>query len=578
LSTIRLNKLLATRGIGARRKCDQLIESGAVSVNGEVVTAPGARVVEGRDRITVNGRPIPERTQHRYLLLNKPVGVITTLRDPEGRRTIADLIPREGRLFPVGRLDADTSGLLIVTNDGGLAHHLMHPRYGITKFYRVLLVRDATDQQLARLAAGVEFEPGVRSAPAMVRRRDPVPRGAVIEIALHEGRHRQVRRMCEAVGLTVLGLHRWAYGPLKLGELARGIWRELSEAEVAALRSASARPHPRPAGTGPLTRERRPAGWRPERRPTGDRPERRPAAERPERRTGNERPERRPTGDRPERRPAAGRPERRPAAEGPERRPAAERPERRPPFAAGETRERGRPFRREERGALRRDERGPLRGGQRGPMRRDPRAPDARADRRGPRRAEVRGVARGEGRREGRAFSRRESGPAARPFARGGRRAEARPIARGGGRPAARPFARGGRSDEARPFVRGERRPGGRSSARAARPQRGRSFEPRGEWRPGAPAGGKRGAPRRGRFGIPRSGAGASPSRGDAPRGRSDAPRGRSNAPRGGSDAPRGRGNFRRGGAPAPRGRSTPARSRRDGARSPFQRPRRNEN
>jgi 23S rRNA pseudouridine2605 synthase len=517
LSTIRLNKLLATRGVGARRKCDQLIESGAVSVNGEVVTAPGARVVEGRDRITVNGRPIPERTQHRYLLLNKPVGVITTLRDPEGRRTIADLIPREGRLFPVGRLDADTSGLLIVTNDGGLAHHLMHPRYGITKFYRVLLARDATDQQLARLAAGVEFEPGVRSAPAMVRRRDPVPRGAVIEIALHEGRHRQVRRMCEAVGLTVLGLHRWAYGPLKLGELARGIWRELSEAEVAALRSASARPHARPAGAGPPTRERR---------PTGDRRERRPSSE---------------------------------------------RPERRPPFAAGETRERGRPFRREERGPMRREERAPLRGGQRGPMRRDPGPPAARADRRGPRRAEVRGMARGAGRREGRAVSRRESGPAGRPFARGGRRAEVRPIARGGGRPAARPFARGGRRDEARPFARGERRPDGRSSARAGRPQRGRSFEPRGEWRPGAPAGGKRGAPRRGRFGIPRSRAGASPSRSDAPRGRGDSPRGR-------GDAPRGRGDFRRGGAPAPRGRSAPARSRRDGARPPFQRPRRNEN
>ncbi|MGH7742979.1 MAG: pseudouridine synthase, partial [Candidatus Eiseniibacteriota bacterium] len=256
MSTIRLNKLLATRGVGARRKCDRLIESGLVRVNGEVITAPGARVVEGRDKITVSGKPLPEPSVHRYLMLNKPVGVITTLHDPEGRRNIADLIPREGRLYPVGRLDADTSGLLIVTNDGALAHHLMHPRYGLTKFYRVLLTTEPNEGQLTRLAGGVEFEPGVRSAPARVRRRDPVPRGAVIEIAIHEGRHRQVRRMCEAVGLTVLGLHRWAYGPLKLGELARGVWRDLSEDEVAALRSASARVRPRPEGAGAKDRIR----------------------------------------------------------------------------------------------------------------------------------------------------------------------------------------------------------------------------------------------------------------------------------------------------------------------------------
>jgi 23S rRNA pseudouridine2605 synthase len=261
--TIRLNKLLATRGVAARRKCDELIESGVVRVNGEVVTAPGARVIEGRDAITVNGKPIAGSVTHRYLMLHKPVGVITTLSDPEGRRTIRDMLPPGGRLFPVGRLDADTSGLLIVTNDGDLAHHLMHPRYGLTKFYRVLLERAPDEGQLKRLATGVEFEPGVRSAPARVRLRDPIPRGAVIEIALHEGRHRQVRRMCEAVGLTVLGLHRWAYGPLRLGEVARGVFRELSEAEVAALRAASARPQPMRTGRGadgarvPMTRGER---------------------------------------------------------------------------------------------------------------------------------------------------------------------------------------------------------------------------------------------------------------------------------------------------------------------------------
>jgi 23S rRNA pseudouridine2605 synthase len=242
LSGIRLNKLLATRGIGARRKCDTLIESGAVQVNGVTVSEPGMRVEPEIDRVMVNGRPLPGAPTHRYLMLNKPVGMITTMDDPEGRRTIRDLLPSGSRLYPVGRLDADTSGLLIVTNDGELAHHLMHPRYGVEKHYRVLLEREPTERQLERLATGVEIEPGVVSGPARVRRRDPVARGAVIEITLHEGRYRQVRRMCEALGLAVLGLHRWAYGPLRLGELARGVWRELSESEVEMLRGASARP------------------------------------------------------------------------------------------------------------------------------------------------------------------------------------------------------------------------------------------------------------------------------------------------------------------------------------------------
>jgi 23S rRNA pseudouridine2605 synthase len=250
LSTVRLNKLLATRGVGARRKCDTLIESGVVRVNGKVVTAPGERVTPGHDKITVNGQPLPEHVRHRYYMLHKPVGMITTLHDPEGRATIRDVLPQGGRLYPVGRLDADTSGLLIVTNDGDLAHHLMHPRYGLTKYYRVLVDREPTDLQIKRLTEGVEFEPGVRSAPALVRRRDPTHRGAVIEISIHEGRHRQVRKMCEAVGLGVIGLHRWAYGPLKLGELDRGMTRELSESEVEALRAISARVLPRKWGSG----------------------------------------------------------------------------------------------------------------------------------------------------------------------------------------------------------------------------------------------------------------------------------------------------------------------------------------
>ena len=240
--SIRLNKLLAQRGVGARRKCDALIAEGAVQVNGRVVTEPGTQVEPERDRVTVRGRPLAPPAPHRYFVLNKPVGVITTLEDPEGRRTIRDFMPAGARLFPVGRLDADTSGLLILTNDGELAHHLMHPRYGVTKEYRVRLDQAPGPGALRLLRGGVEFEPGVRSAPAEVRVLSAEPGDALIQVTLHEGRYRQVRRMCEAVGLQVRALHRSAYGPLRLGPVQRGVWRELSEEEVARLRAACARP------------------------------------------------------------------------------------------------------------------------------------------------------------------------------------------------------------------------------------------------------------------------------------------------------------------------------------------------
>jgi len=244
--SIRLNKLLARRGVGARRKCDQLIQQGVVRVNGRVVREPGEQVEPERDRITVDGRPLAAAAAPRYYVLNKPVGVITTLEDPEGRRTIRDLMPPGPRLFPVGRLDADTSGLLILTNDGELAHRLMHPRYGVYKTYRVRLDRAPGESALRRLQEGVEFEPGVRSSPARVRVLSDVEGDALLQIELHEGRYRQVRRMCEAVGLAVRALHRSAYGPLRLGPVQRGIWRELSDEEVSRLRAASARPRPRP--------------------------------------------------------------------------------------------------------------------------------------------------------------------------------------------------------------------------------------------------------------------------------------------------------------------------------------------
>ncbi len=248
--SIRLNKLLAQRGLGARRKCDALIQSGAVRINGEVVREPGTMVEPERDKIEVRNRPLPAATGQRYYILHKPVGVISTLHDPEGRRTIRDLLPPGPRLFPVGRLDADTSGLLVLTNDGELAHRLMHPRFGVAKSYRVRVAQVPQPAQIQRLATGVEFEPGVVSAPARAWTVDATPERAMVSLVIHEGRYRQVRRMCEAVGLTVLGLHRSAYGPIRLGELPRGMWRELSESEVASLRAASARPSPRPRPGG----------------------------------------------------------------------------------------------------------------------------------------------------------------------------------------------------------------------------------------------------------------------------------------------------------------------------------------
>jgi pseudouridine synthase len=240
--TIRINKYLADRGIASRRRSDALIAEGRVAVNGRIVTEPGVQIGE-RDRVTVDGKPVGGRERHVYYVLNKPVGVITTLDDPEGRRSIREFLPRGARVYPVGRLDADTSGLLLLTNDGDLAHKLMHPRYGVPKVYRVRLAAEPRPDQLRRLSQGVRFdrERNLVSGPAKARRIDPGFAAIMIEVIIHEGRYRQVRRMCEAVGLEVIGLHRTGYGPLRLGPLSRGMFRELSEDEVTLLRRACAR-------------------------------------------------------------------------------------------------------------------------------------------------------------------------------------------------------------------------------------------------------------------------------------------------------------------------------------------------
>jgi len=212
-------------------------------------------------------------------MLHKPVGVLTTLSDPEGRRTVRDLLPGGPRLFPVGRLDADSSGLLLLTNDGDLAHHLMHPRYGVRKVYRVRVDALPNADQMRRLRQGVTIERGVATGPADVRLQGARQGRVTLEVVVHEGRYRQVRRMCEAVGLGVQALKRSAYGPLTLGELPRGAWRSLTVAEVRKLKAAGTRAPkavgqttPRTGGASPRSgpargqvRPRRPA--RPPQRP-----------------------------------------------------------------------------------------------------------------------------------------------------------------------------------------------------------------------------------------------------------------------------------------------------------------------
>ena len=222
----RLQRILASRGVASRRAAEELIREGRVSVNGVVVTALGTKADPKRDEIRVDNRIIRAQAL-RYLVLNKPTGYITTVKDERDRWTVMDLISVAERVFPVGRLDRDTTGLLIVTNDGELANRLMHPRHGVAKTYLAEVEGDPSAAALRRLAEGVELEDGPTAA-AGVRRLAP----STIELVIHEGRNRQVRRMLEAVGHPVRSLHRSAYGGIELGDLPSGGWRRLSAGEL----------------------------------------------------------------------------------------------------------------------------------------------------------------------------------------------------------------------------------------------------------------------------------------------------------------------------------------------------------
>ena len=228
---MRLNAYLARAGVASRRRSDELIQAGRVRVNG----SPGElnTVVGPRDVVEVDGRRVSAQPLA-YVLLHKPAGVVTTARDPQGRPTVVGLVSHDARVVPVGRLDADTTGALLLTNDGLLAHRLAHPRYGVAKVYEVDVEGDPGPEALGTLRDGVELEDG-RTAPADVRRLGP----GRIELTLHEGRKHQVKRMCEAVGHPVRRLHRSRYAGLGVEGLEPGAWRALAPEEVRALREAT---------------------------------------------------------------------------------------------------------------------------------------------------------------------------------------------------------------------------------------------------------------------------------------------------------------------------------------------------
>lgn len=232
---MRLAKYLAHCGVASRRAAEQIVRAGRVTVGGETVLDP-ARDVDERSPVAVDGRPLTGAEETVVYAVNKPTGVLSTAKDTHGRPTVVELVPDRRRLYPVGRLDADSSGLILLTNDGELAYRLTHPSFEVQKTYRARVGGGpVSERALRRLRGGVELEDGP-TAPARAR----LLREDLIEIAIHEGRNRQVRRMCEAVGHPVLALERIGFGALALTGLSRGGQRRLSSEEVARLRGSSA--------------------------------------------------------------------------------------------------------------------------------------------------------------------------------------------------------------------------------------------------------------------------------------------------------------------------------------------------
>lgn len=236
---VRIQKALSESGVMSRRKAEEYIEKGKVSVNGHKALI-GQKVDPARDVIAVEGVRVDLHQNQKkiYLALHKPRGYVTTMRDEMDRKCVAELVKdAPGRVYPVGRLDRNSEGLLLLTNDGEFANQIMHPRYHLPKTYRVTVRPDITDEQAMQLAEGMELD-GQRTAPAQVVVLTKEPNRAVVQIVITEGKNRQIRRMCEAVGLEVARLRRTAIGPVRLGMLPAGKWRMLTPQERSALESA----------------------------------------------------------------------------------------------------------------------------------------------------------------------------------------------------------------------------------------------------------------------------------------------------------------------------------------------------
>jgi 23S rRNA pseudouridine2605 synthase len=241
---MRLAKFIASAGVASRRAAEELVRAGRVTVGGETVTDP-ARDVGDADDVALDGESLRDDSPRVVYAVNKPAGIVSTARDPQGRPTVVGLVPSRLRLYPVGRLDVDTTGLILLTNDGPLAHRLTHPSFEVAKTYRAVVAHPPVREAALRaLRAGVELDDGVTS-PARVVRVAP----DTLELTIHEGRKRQVRRMCEHVGHPVLRLERVRFGPLRLGDLPSGKHRRLTETEISLLRDAgrSARRGGRPS-------------------------------------------------------------------------------------------------------------------------------------------------------------------------------------------------------------------------------------------------------------------------------------------------------------------------------------------
>ena len=254
----RLQKVIAAAGICSRRRAESLIREGRVKVDGQPVTTLGVKVDPRQQQIRVNGQLLTPAKEKIYLLLHKPVGYVTTLHDPQGRPIVTDLLTDiTTRVFPVGRLDYDSSGALLLTNDGALAQRIQHPRFETRKTYEAWVTGIPSRQTIQRLARGIDLD-GKQTAPAQVRLLKRKERRALLEITLHEGRNRQVRRMCAAVGHPVTALCRVAYGRLRLAGLPEGRYRSLSQRDIDMIFSKKPPKKKKKGGAKALIRKRPP--------------------------------------------------------------------------------------------------------------------------------------------------------------------------------------------------------------------------------------------------------------------------------------------------------------------------------